>query len=86
MVYVLAVAAALANALTSILQRMGVEDAPGGATLKLSLLLHACASGIWLAGFGLMVAVLPHAGGRPAPRSAEPRCSRSSPPSCSSWC
>jgi uncharacterized membrane protein len=56
MVYVLALSAALANALTSILQRMGVEDAPQESTLKLSLLTHAFRRGIWLLGFAFMVA------------------------------
>ncbi|HLN16487.1 MAG TPA: DMT family transporter [Acidimicrobiales bacterium] len=55
MVYALALACALANALTSIFQRMGVEDAPKDATLKLSLLTHAMRRGIWLLGFFLMV-------------------------------
>ncbi len=55
MVYVLAVAAALANALTSIFQRIGVEDAPEDTTLRLSLLAHAIRRGIWLLGFALMV-------------------------------
>ena len=55
MVYVLAVGAALANALTSVLQRMGVEDAPEDATLHLSLLTHALRRGVWLAGFGFMI-------------------------------
>ena len=55
MVYLLALSAALANALTSILQRMGVEDAPKEATLKLSLLTHAFRRGIWLLGFAFMV-------------------------------
>ena len=32
MVYLLALAAALANALTSVMQRMGVEDAPAEDT------------------------------------------------------
>jgi uncharacterized membrane protein len=36
MVYVLALAAALANALTSVFQRIGVEDAPESSTMKLS--------------------------------------------------
>ncbi len=35
MVYILALAAALSNALISILQRMGVEDAGASDTLKL---------------------------------------------------
>jgi len=56
MVFVLALGAALANALTSIFQRMGVEDAPADDTLKPRLLLHALRRGIWLAGFGLMIA------------------------------
>ena len=55
MVYVLALTAALANAVTSILQRMGVEDAPEDATLKLSLMTHALRRGIWLIGFAVMV-------------------------------
>src|SRR5271163_3820649 len=56
MVYLLALSSALANALTSILQRMGVEDAPRDATLKLSLLTHALKRGVWLLGFAFMVA------------------------------
>jgi uncharacterized membrane protein len=55
MVYLLALSSALANALTSILQRMGVEDAPPEATLKLSLLTHALRRGVWLLGFAFMV-------------------------------
>lgn len=55
MVYVLATASALANALCSILQRMGVEDAPDETTLKLSLLTHALRRGVWLVGFLFMV-------------------------------
>jgi drug/metabolite transporter (DMT)-like permease len=54
-VYVLAVMAALANAITSILQRMGVEDAPEDATLHLSLITHALRRGVWLIGFAVMV-------------------------------
>ncbi len=55
MVYVLGVAAALANALTSIFQRMGVEDAPAGSTLRLRLLTHALTRGVWLLGLACMV-------------------------------
>src|SRR5580658_5727478 len=55
MVYVLALAAALSNALTSVFQRMGVEDAPEESTMKLSLLTHALRRGIWLLGFFFMV-------------------------------
>jgi drug/metabolite transporter (DMT)-like permease len=55
MVYLLATFAALANALTSLLQRMGVEDAPADTTLKLSLMTHALKRGVWLLGFAVMV-------------------------------
>ncbi|HEX3796212.1 MAG TPA: DMT family transporter [Acidimicrobiales bacterium] len=55
MVYVLALAAALSNALTSVFQRMGVEDAPEESTMRLSLITHAIKRGIWLLGFFFMV-------------------------------
>ncbi len=55
MVYVLAVAAALSNALTSVLQRMGVEDAPEETTMRLSLIAHAIRRGVWLLGFAFMI-------------------------------
>jgi drug/metabolite transporter (DMT)-like permease len=55
MIYLLATASAMANALTSIFQRMGVEDAPDDATLRLSLLTHALKRGVWLIGFAFMV-------------------------------
>jgi uncharacterized membrane protein len=55
MVYVLALAGALVNALTSVLQRLGVQNAPANATLRLSLLTHALRRGIWLIGFALMI-------------------------------
>ena len=55
MVYVLAVLAALSNALTSVFQRMGVEDAPEETTMRLSLMAHALRRGIWLLGFGFMI-------------------------------
>jgi len=54
MVYVLAVGAAIANALTSILQRLGVEDAPQSDSLHLRLLSHALRRRVWLAGFAVM--------------------------------
>ena len=56
MVYLLSLLAAISNALTSLLQRMGVEDAPEDSTLKLSLLTHALRRGVWLLGFAFMVA------------------------------
>jgi hypothetical protein len=55
LVYVLALCASLANALTSVFQRIGVEDAPADTTLRLSLLRYAVKRGIWLLGFALMI-------------------------------
>jgi drug/metabolite transporter (DMT)-like permease len=55
MVYVLALGVALSNALTSVFQRMGVEDAPEESTMKLSLLAHAFKRRVWLLGFFFMV-------------------------------
>jgi len=56
MVYLLATASALANALTSILQRMGVQDAAEDDSLRLSLMIHALKRGVWLLGLVVMVA------------------------------
>ena len=50
MVYVLAIAGALSNALTTILQRMGVEDAPAETSLHLSLIAYAVRRKVWLLG------------------------------------
>jgi drug/metabolite transporter (DMT)-like permease len=55
MVYVLALGAAFANALTSVLQRMGVEDAPADSTLHLRLISFAVRRKVWLLGFAFMV-------------------------------
>jgi uncharacterized membrane protein len=55
MVFVLALGAALANALTSVFQRMGVEDAPASARMRLSLLTYALHRRVWLLGFALMI-------------------------------
>lgn len=55
LVYVLALCASLANALTSVFQRLGVENAPANATLRLSLITYAARRGIWLFGFALMI-------------------------------
>lgn len=59
MVFLLATACALCNALASILQRMGIEDAPASDTLRLSLLTHALKRGVWLLGLVFVVATLP---------------------------
>jgi len=55
MVFALALGASLANALTGVFQRMGVENAPAEATLRLSLLTYALRRGVWLLGFALMI-------------------------------
>ena len=55
MVFVLALGAALANALTSVFQRKGIQSAPADTTLRLSLITYALRRGIWLAGFALMI-------------------------------
>ena len=55
MVFLLALGASLANALTSVFQRMGVEDAPAEKTLKLSLMSYAVRRRVWLLGFALMI-------------------------------
>ena len=54
MVYLLALCAAVANAMTSILQRLGVEDAPQSDRLRLRLIGYAVRHKVWLAGFALM--------------------------------
>jgi drug/metabolite transporter (DMT)-like permease len=53
--YALAALAGLVNALTSVLQRMGVESAPASSALRLSLMTHAFRRRIWLIGFALML-------------------------------
>ena len=55
MAYLLAVMAAFANALTSVLQRMGVETAPPETNLRLSLLTYALRRKVWIAGFLVMI-------------------------------
>jgi drug/metabolite transporter (DMT)-like permease len=55
--YLLAASAAFVNALTSVLQRIGVETAPASTTMRWSLMAHALRRGIWLVGFALMLVV-----------------------------
>jgi hypothetical protein len=55
MVVILALGAALANALTGVFQRLGVQNAPAETTMRLSLLTYAMRRGIWLLGFALMI-------------------------------
>jgi drug/metabolite transporter (DMT)-like permease len=53
--YVLALLGALSNAITTILQRMGVETAPADTNMRLSLLAYAVRRRVWLIGFGMMI-------------------------------
>ncbi|MHB8439750.1 MAG: DMT family transporter [Acidimicrobiales bacterium] len=55
MSYLLAVIAAFANAMTTILQRLGVETAPQETTMRLSLMVYALRRRVWLAGFAVMI-------------------------------
>ena len=55
MAYLLAVGAAISNAVTTILQRMGVETAPSETRLRWGLVAHAIRRKVWLAGFGVMI-------------------------------
>ena len=55
MAFLLAALAAFTNAVTSVLQRIGVESAPESSALRLSLIAHALKRGVWLAGFALML-------------------------------
>jgi len=56
MAYVLAVMAAFSNAMTTILQRLGVETAPADTTLKFSLITYAVRRKVWLLGFLVLIA------------------------------
>ena len=55
MAFLLAALAAFTNAVTSVLQRIGVESAPESSALRLSLISHAIKRGVWLLGFALML-------------------------------
>lgn len=55
MAILLAALAAFVNAVTSVLQRIGVESAPASSALRPSLMAHALKQGIWLLGFALML-------------------------------
>ncbi|MGH9172344.1 MAG: DMT family transporter [Acidimicrobiales bacterium] len=53
---VLALAAALCNALATIFERMGVQNAPREDSMHLSLIAHAVRRRVWLLGFAAMIA------------------------------
>src|SRR5882724_11074884 len=55
LIVVLALGAALANALTSVFQRIAVQSAPEATTLHFSLIRYALHRRIWFLGFALMI-------------------------------
>lgn len=56
MVYLFAVASALTSAIGGVLQRLGLETAPADKAMRLGLLTHALRRGVWLLGFGSLLA------------------------------
>lgn len=69
MVIVLALLAALANAVASVCQRLGVEDAPSARGPSMGLVRHMLGRSVWIVGFVIMAlgygsqAVALHLGG-----------------------
>jgi drug/metabolite transporter (DMT)-like permease len=55
MAYALAVLASFANALSSILQRIGVQNAPSDSAMSLNLIRHAFRHPVWFVGLALIV-------------------------------
>lgn len=56
MAILLAIGAAFSNALTTILQRLGVEAAPPDASMRLKLVVYALRNPVWIAGLVAMIA------------------------------
>src|SRR5664280_206765 len=54
MAYALATLAAFANALSSVFQRIGVQNAPSDTTMSWALIRHAIRHVIWFAGLALI--------------------------------
>jgi len=52
--YVLAVLASLANALSAIFQRIGVQNAPADTVMSMRLIRHAFSHAIWFAGLAMI--------------------------------
>ncbi|MHB8430671.1 MAG: DMT family transporter, partial [Acidimicrobiales bacterium] len=55
MAFFLAVMASLVNALSSVFQRIGVQNAPDESSLRLELVRHALKQLVWLVGFVLII-------------------------------
>src|SRR5271156_5075881 len=56
MAYALAVLAAFSNALSAILQRIGVQGAPSDTTMSLNLIRYAFRHPVWFVGLALIAA------------------------------
>ncbi|HEY5108748.1 MAG TPA: DMT family transporter [Acidimicrobiales bacterium] len=54
MAYVLALLAALANALSAIFQRIGVQNAPADTVMSIRLIRHAFSNAIWFLGLAMI--------------------------------
>ncbi len=54
MAYVLAVLASLANALSAIFQRIGVQNAPADTVMSVKLIRHALSNAIWFLGIAMV--------------------------------
>ena len=54
MAYVLAALAALANALSAIFQRIGVQSAPADTVMSMRLIRHAISNAVWFAGLAMI--------------------------------
>ena len=54
MAYVLALLAALANALSAIFQRIGVQNAPDDTVMSVRLIRHAFSNAIWFLGLAMI--------------------------------
>jgi drug/metabolite transporter (DMT)-like permease len=52
--YVLAALAALANALSAIFQRIGVQSAPADTVMSMRLIRHAVSHAVWFAGLAMI--------------------------------
>ncbi len=56
MAYLLAVLASLANALSAIFQRIGVQNAPADTVMSIRLIRHAFSNAIWFLGLAMIAA------------------------------
>ena len=55
MAYLLAALAALANALSAIFQRIGVQNAPADTVMSVRLIRHAFSNAIWFLGLAMIL-------------------------------